>query len=138
MFGVGRRKPAASRLVPLQRAFALFAFALTMKTQLLRYLLAMNSSALQAGAHAARAFFALAGAHAIANDIPAINWPQFAAVFLLAFAMEILNYLDTHPVPLSPSAECKVRSAEQSGECAGAARIPNSALRTPHSEQPTN
>lgn len=83
-----------------------------MKQNLLRYWLAMNASALQAGAHAGRAFFALAGAHALANDIPPINWPQFAAVFLLAFAMEILNYLDTHPVPLSPNAECAMRSAE--------------------------
>jgi len=109
-----------------------------MKTQLLRYLLAMNASALRAGAHAGRAFFAIAGAHALANEIPPINWPQFAAVFLLAFAMEILNYLDTHPVPLSPSAECGVRSAEQPEERADAARIPNSAIRNPHSEQPTN
>ena len=73
-----------------------------MKTQLLRYLLAMNASALQAAAHAGRAFFALAGAHALANEIPPINWQQFAAVFLLAFGMEILNYLDTHP--LAPQA----------------------------------
>ena len=107
-----------------------------MKTQLLRYWLAMNASALQAGAHAGRAFFALAGAHAIANDIPAINWPQFVAVFLLAFGMEILNYLDTHPLPLSPSAECGVRSAEHVEERANAARIPNSAIRNPQLEQP--
>lgn len=69
-----------------------------MKTQLLRYLVAMNASALQAGAHAAKAFFAVAGAHAAVDAIPALNPHQLCAVFLLAFAMEILNYLDTHPL----------------------------------------
>jgi hypothetical protein len=108
-----------------------------MKTLVLRYLLAMNASALQAAAHAGKAFFALAGAHAIANEVPPINWQQFAAVFLLAFAMEILNYLDTHPVPLSPIADCKVPNAEQTEQGASAARIPHSALRNPQSEQPT-
>ncbi len=58
----------------------------------------MNASALQAGAHAAKAFFAVAGAHAAVDAIPALNPHQLCAVFLLAFGMEILNYLDTHPI----------------------------------------
>jgi hypothetical protein len=69
-----------------------------MKDQLLRYCLAMNASALQAGAHAAKAFFAVAGAHAAVDSVPALNPHQLCAVFLLAFAMEILNYLDAHPL----------------------------------------
>lgn len=59
----------------------------------------MNASAVQAGAHSAKAFFAVAGAHAAIDSVPALNVHQFVAVFLLAFAMEILNYLDTHPLP---------------------------------------
>jgi hypothetical protein len=109
-----------------------------MKTLVLRYLLAMNASALQAGAHAAKAFFAVAGAHAAVDSIPALNPHQFCAVFLLAFGMEILDYLDKHPVALSPNAECGTRSAEYAGECASAARIPQSAIRNPQLEQPKN
>lgn len=87
-----------------------------MKQSLVRYWLAMNASALQGGAHAAKAFFAVAGAHAAVDSIPALNPHQLGAVFVLAFGMEILNYLDAHPVPLSPNAECKIRNAEQPSE----------------------
>ena len=57
----------------------------------------MNASALQAGAHAAKAFFGVAGAHALNDAIPALNLQQVASVFLLAYGIQILNYLDEHP-----------------------------------------
>lgn len=59
----------------------------------------MNASALQAAAHSGKAFFGVAGAHAAIDAIPALNLQQLAAVFLLGFGMEILNYLDSHPLP---------------------------------------
>jgi hypothetical protein len=73
------------------------------KQQLLRYWLAMNAGALQAGAHSARAFLAIAGAHAAVDSIPALGVKQLAAVFLLAFGNEALKYLDTHALPISLS-----------------------------------
>ncbi len=69
-----------------------------MKQILLRYWLAMNASALQAGAHTARAFFGVSAVHALNDSIPTLNLHQLAAVFLLGFALEILEYLDTHPL----------------------------------------
>ncbi len=74
------------------------------KQQLLRYWLAMNAGALQAGAHSARAFLAIAGAHAAVDSIPALNLKQLIAVFLLAFGNEVLKCLDAHPLPISLSA----------------------------------
>ena len=71
-----------------------------MKKQLLRYLLAMNVSAVQAGSHSLNAFLGVAGAHAAIDSIPALGLQQCAAVFLIAFGRGILNYLDTHPLPL--------------------------------------
>ena len=70
-----------------------------MKQQLLRYWLAMNASALQAAAHSAKAFFGVAGVHAVDESIAALNLHQFVGVFLITFGMELLNYLDTHPLP---------------------------------------
>jgi hypothetical protein len=72
---------------------------MTLKQQLWRYWLAMNASALQAAAHSAKAFFGVAGAHAAIDSIPALNLQQIAAVFILGIGMEILNYLDAHPLP---------------------------------------
>jgi len=72
------------------------------KLSLLRYWLAMNASALQAAAHGAKAFFGVAGVHAVQEAVPALTLQQFAGVFLLAFGYEILNYLDAHPLPPLP------------------------------------
>ncbi len=69
-----------------------------MKQRFFRYWLAMNASALQAGAHTARAFFGVSAVHALNDSIPTLNLRQLAAVFLLGFALEILEYLDTHPL----------------------------------------
>ena len=69
----------------------------------LRYWLAMNASAFQAAAHAAKAYVALALASAAGAGVPALNWKQLAAVFLFAFGQAILNWLAEHPlnVPLA-------------------------------------
>lgn len=72
------------------------------KQSLFRYWLAMNASALQAAAHGAKAFFGVAGVHAVQNAVPALTLQQFAGVFLLAFGYELLNYLDSHPLPQLP------------------------------------
>lgn len=69
-----------------------------MKQKLLRYWLAMNASALQAGAHAVKAFMGLALAHSLSAGIPALNGKQLAAVFAFAFTYEIVNWLEAHPV----------------------------------------
>jgi hypothetical protein len=69
------------------------------KQQLLRYWLAMNASALQAGTHSVRAFLGVAGVHAVSATVAALTLEQTAAVFLLAFGSGLLNYLDTHPLP---------------------------------------
>ena len=63
-----------------------------------RYWLAMNASAVQSAAHTTKTFVAAATAHALQNNIPALNLPQTAAVFGLAFGLEIFNWLDTHPL----------------------------------------
>jgi len=68
-----------------------------LKAHLLRYWLAMNASALKSGVHAARAFFGVAGAHALTDTVPALTLQQGGSVALLAFGAELLNYLDTHP-----------------------------------------
>ena len=65
---------------------------------ILRYWLAMNASAVQSAAHAAKAFFGIAGGHAVSDSIPALNLQQFAAAFLLFFGAGILDYLDKHPL----------------------------------------
>lgn len=75
----------------------------TFKQSLLRYWLAMNASPLQAAAHGAKAFFGVAGVHAVQATVPALTLPQLAGVFLLAFGYEILNYLDAHPLPALPA-----------------------------------
>lgn len=72
------------------------------KQSLLRYWLAMNGSALQAAAHGAKAFFGVAGVHAVQETVPALTIQQVAGVFILAFGYEILNYLDSHPLPTLP------------------------------------
>jgi len=69
-----------------------------MKKQLFRYWVGMNASALQAGIHATKAFVATASAHALVDKIPSLSLEQTAAVFALAFGVEILNWLDTHPL----------------------------------------
>ena len=69
-----------------------------LKAHLLRYWLAMNASALKSGVHSARAFFGVAGAHALTDAVPALTLQQGCSVFLVAFGCELLNYLDTHPV----------------------------------------
>ena len=65
---------------------------------IVRYWLAMNASAVQSATHTTKTFIATATAHALQNNIPALNLPQAAAVFGLAFALEIFNWLDTHPL----------------------------------------
>ena len=69
----------------------------------------MNASAFDAAAHAGAAFLGVAGAHAAADSIPALNLRQLAAVFLIAFGRAILAYPEGHPVcsagfSLSPAA----------------------------------
>ena len=71
-----------------------------LKTHLLRYWLAMNYSALRSGVHSARAFFGVAGAHALTDTVSALTLQQLGSVFLIAFGSEILNYLDAHPISL--------------------------------------
>jgi hypothetical protein len=71
---------------------------MNLKQQILRYWLAMSASAFTAAVHSTKTFFGVAGVHAMNEAIPALNLQQFAAVFLLAFGTEILNYLDEHPV----------------------------------------
>jgi len=70
-----------------------------MKRQLFRYWYAMNASAIQSAAHSAKAYIAVATAHAISSEVPALNLQQLLWIFLLAFGQELLNYLDTHPLP---------------------------------------
>lgn len=65
---------------------------------ILRYWLAMNASAIDGAVHSAKAFFGVAGAHAVSESIPALNLQQFAAVFLIAFGTGILKYLDANPL----------------------------------------
>jgi hypothetical protein len=72
-----------------------------MKNQLFRYWYAMNASAVQAAAHSSKAFFGVAGAHAVNDAIPALNLQQFAGAFLFFFGAAILDYLDRHPLPQS-------------------------------------
>jgi len=69
-----------------------------MKKQLFRYWVGMNASALQAAIHSTKVFVATATVHAVADSIPALRLDQMAAVFGLAFGMEILNWLDAHPL----------------------------------------
>lgn len=69
-----------------------------MKQQFLRYWLAMNASAFDGAIHSLVSFFAVAGAHAAVDSIPALNLQQLGAVFLLAFGRAILAYLDAHPL----------------------------------------
>ena len=73
---------------------------------ILRYWLAMNASAFQAAVHSTKAYVGVAVAHAAADSIPALNLQQLAGIFLLTFGMEILNYLDAHPLSelLAPKA----------------------------------
>lgn len=71
---------------------------MNLKQQILRYWLAMNASAFQAGIHAAKAYMGIATAHAAMDTIPALSLQQLAAAFLAAFGWELLNYLDTHPI----------------------------------------
>lgn len=72
------------------------------KQQCLRYWLAMNASAVQSAAHAGKAWLAVAGAHAIAETIPALDLNQFCAVLGVAFLQEIMNWLDKNPLPVTP------------------------------------
>lgn len=74
-------------------------FGAQFKQQLLRYWLGMNASAVRAAAHSTKAFLGVAGAHSCVDSIPALNLQQIAAVFLLAFGSELLNYLDANPLP---------------------------------------
>ena len=73
-----------------------------LKAHLIRYWLAMNASALKSGVHSARAFFGVAGAHALTDTVSALTLQQLGSVFLIAFGSEILNYLDAHPISLVP------------------------------------
>lgn len=63
----------------------------------------MNASALQAGAHALKAFMGLALAHSLSAGIPALNWKQAGIVFAFAFVYEVVNWFDRHPVPVAPA-----------------------------------
>lgn len=63
-----------------------------------RYWLAMNASAVQSAAHTTKTFVATATAHALENQIPALNLWQAAAVFGLAFVLGIMDWLDSHPL----------------------------------------
>jgi hypothetical protein len=58
----------------------------------------MNASAVQSAAHATKAFVATASAHVLQDSIPALNLPQIGAVFAFAFVLEILNWLEAHPL----------------------------------------
>ena len=69
----------------------------------------MNATAGRSAIHAVSAFFGIAGAHAVADSIPALTAQQAASVFLLAFGRELLSYLDTHPLPELPPLECQDR-----------------------------
>ena len=77
-----------------------------MKRQFFRYWLALNATALQAGAHAVKAYVGLALAHTMTDSVPALNWPQLGAVFAFAAIYEAANWLDLHPLPTpeNPSA----------------------------------
>ena len=70
----------------------------TLKAHLLRYWLAMNASAFDSAVHSVVAFFGVAGAHAVVDNIPALTLQQGAAVFLIAFGRALLDYLDKHPL----------------------------------------
>ena len=65
---------------------------------ILRYWLALNASALEAGLHAVTAYLGVAGAHAAVGSIPALQAGQLAAVFGISCGRGILNYLEAHPV----------------------------------------
>ena len=69
-----------------------------LKIRIIRYLASMWAAGVSAGAHAAVAFFSVAGAHAVADSVPALSLQQLAAVFLLAQGKAMLAYLDAHPV----------------------------------------
>lgn len=79
------------------------------KTQLLRYWLAMNASAVDAAVQSTSAFFGVAGAHAVTETIPALTPEQFVGVLLLSFGRGLLKYLGDHPLsallPQSPTTE---------------------------------
>ena len=68
------------------------------KQQLLRYWLAMNATALDSAVHAVALFCGVAGAHEITATVPALNLPQLAWLFLIAFGRALLAYLDAHPL----------------------------------------
>jgi hypothetical protein len=70
----------------------------TLKAQLFRYWLAMNASATQAGAQAAKSFLGLALAHAAQAGIPVLELRQLGVVFCFAFGYEIINWLAAHPL----------------------------------------
>ena len=69
-----------------------------LKNQIIRYLASMWAAGVSAGAHAAVAFFGVAGAHAVADSVSALSLQQLAAVFLLAQGKAMLAYLDAHPI----------------------------------------
>lgn len=70
----------------------------TLKAHLIRYWAAMTAAAFQSGIHAIVGFGGLAGIEK-ATSIPiAISLQQGGALFLVAFARAILQYLESHPI----------------------------------------
>jgi len=58
----------------------------------------MNASAFDSAVHALAAFCGVAGVSMLTDAVPAMNWRQLAALFLITFARAVLKYLDTHPL----------------------------------------
>ena len=69
-----------------------------MKQKILRYWLAANASAFDAGIHALVAFFGVAGVSQLVPSVTALDLKQLAAVFGVSFIRALINYLAAHPL----------------------------------------
>lgn len=70
----------------------------SIKQQLLRYWLAMNASAFDSMVIPLKTYVGTAIAHAASESIPALTLQQAGYVFLAAFGMGLLNYLQANPI----------------------------------------
>ncbi len=81
---------------------------------IIRYWLAMNATAFDAGVHSLVIFCGVAGVHEVGpGAVPSLNLQQLAAVFCITFGRAMLAYLDEHPVAaLLPIADSQLPIAK--------------------------
>ena len=69
-----------------------------MRTKLYHYWLAANATAIDAAVHALVLFCGAAGAHQMVEAVPALNLPQLASLFAVAFLKAIAEFVAEHPL----------------------------------------